>query len=110
MPAGYTAGNLGHCRSCGQQVLWCTTAAGKRAPLNPDGTSHFSNCPQASAWRGRGAAAAAQPTDLRDYFPNGLRVAGQCISCGAGPDDQHLRRCICFDGRWYTGPEARPFA
>lgn len=41
------------CRSCGAPVLWVETAKGKHAPLNPDGTSHFSTCPQAVAWRKR---------------------------------------------------------
>jgi hypothetical protein len=39
------------CRSCGARIVWVTTRAGKRAPLNRDGTSHFSTCPQAEKWR-----------------------------------------------------------
>lgn len=43
------------CRSCGATVLWVDTRRGRKAPLNADGTSHFSSCPQADAWRrGRG--------------------------------------------------------
>jgi hypothetical protein len=41
------------CRSCNALILWCQTRSGKRAPLNPDGTSHFASCPQASTWRRR---------------------------------------------------------
>lgn len=41
------------CRSCHAEVMWATTPAGKRAPLNRDGTSHFATCPQANDWRKR---------------------------------------------------------
>lgn len=41
------------CRSCSAEVLWVETQAGRRAPLNRDGTSHFSTCPQADEWRNR---------------------------------------------------------
>lgn len=54
VPAGWTIGELGHCRSCGDPVMWATTPAGKRAPLNQDGVSHFATCPQASTWRRKG--------------------------------------------------------
>lgn len=39
------------CRSCQALILWTTTPRGKRAPLNQDGTSHFSDCPQSAQWR-----------------------------------------------------------
>lgn len=39
------------CRSCGQLVLFARTRRGASAPLNQDGTSHFSNCPNAAQWR-----------------------------------------------------------
>ena len=40
------------CRSCGARVAWLKTIkTGSLAPCNADGTSHFSNCPQAPAWR-----------------------------------------------------------
>ena len=39
------------CRSCGAPMIWTVTAAGKRMPLNPDGTSHFASCPNAAEHR-----------------------------------------------------------
>lgn len=39
------------CRSCSAPVFWIVTAAGKRMPVNPDGTSHFSSCPNAAQHR-----------------------------------------------------------
>jgi len=39
------------CRSCGAEVWWIRTFAGKMMPVNRDGTSHFSTCPQAAKWR-----------------------------------------------------------
>lgn len=39
------------CRSCGAAIMWVETKRGKRAPINPDGTSHFASCPQADSWR-----------------------------------------------------------
>ena len=51
VPDGYSPDNIGQCRSCAAEVLWCHTPAGRKAPLNRDGTSHFSTCPAASQWR-----------------------------------------------------------
>lgn len=49
-----TRGERGTCRSCGAEILWIVTSAGKRAPMNLDGTtSHFATCPQADRWRKR---------------------------------------------------------
>ena len=53
IPLGWRDSNRGHCRSCGAEVLWCITPAGKKAPINRDGTSHFADCPQARDWRKR---------------------------------------------------------
>ena len=53
VPEGWTPDNIGRCRSCGAEVLWCLTPRGKKAPLNADGTSNFSNCPQSDQWRRR---------------------------------------------------------
>lgn len=53
IPAGWQPDNVGHCRSCGAPVLWCLTPRGKKAPINSDGSSHFSNCPQSEQWRKR---------------------------------------------------------
>ncbi len=39
------------CRGCAELVVWIVTVNNRRMPVNPDGTSHFSNCPQANAFR-----------------------------------------------------------
>jgi hypothetical protein len=39
------------CRSCGARIAWLRTTKGNLAPVNPDGTSHFADCPQAGDWR-----------------------------------------------------------
>ncbi len=36
-----------NCRSCDATVYWIKTAKGKNMPVNPDGSSHFGNCPDA---------------------------------------------------------------
>ena len=51
LPEGWTPDNIGHCRSCSADILWCVTPRGKKAPINADGTSHFSTCPDSVAWR-----------------------------------------------------------
>ena len=51
IPDGYTPDNVGSCKACGQEMLWTKTKAGNRAPLNPDGSSHFSNCVYAQRFR-----------------------------------------------------------
>lgn len=58
-PDGYA---IEKCRSCGCEVVWTTTAAGKPMPLDWDSVrwaggdagfaeSHFAYCKQASSWR-----------------------------------------------------------
>lgn len=44
--------NQGKCRSCGAAIQW-GELKGRPHPYNPDGTSHFSDCPQAKDWRRR---------------------------------------------------------
>lgn len=44
------------CRSCGSEIVWIVTAAGKRMPVEtgedgPRGESHFAHCAQADMWR-----------------------------------------------------------
>ena len=36
-----------------RDVVGAVGLAGKRAPLNPDGTSHFADCPDAGRFRRR---------------------------------------------------------
>lgn len=54
LPAGHIwleGDRLTSCRSCGARMLFVIReATGKRVPLNPDGTSHFTTCPQAASW------------------------------------------------------------
>lgn len=47
--------NAARCRSCQAPIAWATHEhTGRKAPFNPDGTSHFASCPQAGTWRKRG--------------------------------------------------------
>lgn len=39
--------------SCRAPIFWIVTAAGKRMPVNADGTSHFATCPKAKEFRKR---------------------------------------------------------
>lgn len=49
--------NQSECRSCGDPIIWCVTARGKKMPVDiPDGdevetTSHFATCKDAAQWR-----------------------------------------------------------
>ena len=48
------AGELGHCRSCGADVVFVENPkTGKRPPYDLDGKSHFGTCPEAEAWKGQ---------------------------------------------------------
>lgn len=40
-----------NCRSCDAPIAWIITEAGRSMPVNPDGTSHFINCPNAKQHR-----------------------------------------------------------
>ncbi len=53
IPAG---ARKAECRSCQAEIFWIVTTAGKRMPTNPDGTSHFSTCPNAALHRGGAGA------------------------------------------------------
>lgn len=44
------------CRSCKAPIYWVLTVSGRRMPVNPDGVSHFSTCPNANEHRGKGAS------------------------------------------------------
>lgn len=52
-PAGYTFDNASTCSTCRAPIQWTITAKGNRAPLDPDGKSHFATCPQAASHRKR---------------------------------------------------------
>jgi hypothetical protein len=39
------------CSGCNADILWIVTRAGKRMPVNGDGTSHFATCPKAALFR-----------------------------------------------------------
>jgi hypothetical protein len=56
IPLGWRFDNFGRCRSCRAEIAWCLTSAGKRAPVDQDGTSHFATCPDSAAWRRRKSA------------------------------------------------------
>lgn len=51
----------GLCRSCGVDVIWVKTPAGKWMPVDPaeegdEFVSHFATCPDAAGWRKKGAS------------------------------------------------------
>jgi hypothetical protein len=48
IPAGTAAST---CRGCGADVYWIITKAGKRMPVDGDGTSHFATCPMSGEFR-----------------------------------------------------------
>lgn len=45
-----------HGNGCGQEIWWVKTRAGKAAPMNADGSSHFGTCEFARNFRKGGAA------------------------------------------------------
>ena len=53
VPEGWTPSNSGPCRGCRQLVAWCVTLAGRKSPINADGSSHFATCPKADRFRKR---------------------------------------------------------
>jgi len=51
IPEGYRFSNAAKCASCHADIAWCETPKGNRAPLDPDGKSHFTTCPNAADHR-----------------------------------------------------------
>ena len=42
---------VNRCKSCGAEIEWMRTPAGKLMPVNAsDGLSHFTSCPDAQKW------------------------------------------------------------
>ena len=64
VPAGYTFDNISKCSSCAAPIMWCLTRKGNRAPLNPDGISHFATCPNAADHRRTKASPPPPPIKL----------------------------------------------
>jgi hypothetical protein len=57
VPEGYTPGEKSsRCRSCDALILWCLTRNQKRAPMDPNGDSHFASCPDGPSWRKKAEA------------------------------------------------------
>ena len=83
------------CRSCSAPIVWCKTPAGKRAPVNPEGTSHFSTCPQADRWRRRKSEGAqSAPTEVAAVD---AAAAGSEVASPSGPPKgraQAAPRCV----------------
>lgn len=50
-PPGWSIVTLDSCRGCRATIAWALTPAGKYAPLDPSGISHFATCPQADRFR-----------------------------------------------------------
>ena len=46
-------GDEGVCRDCLAPIYWVVTKASRRAPYNPDASSHFATCPKADEFRRR---------------------------------------------------------
>lgn len=40
-----------HCSTCRATIYWIVTRAGRKMPVDPDGTSHFATCAQAAQHR-----------------------------------------------------------
>jgi hypothetical protein len=65
IPFGTPAGN---CRGCGDRIYWIRTENGASMPVNRDGTSHFSTCPDAESFRS-GVAGEKSVTNAADGIP-----------------------------------------
>ena len=58
------------CKTCDARIFWVETDAGKRMPVDPDGSSHFATCPDANAHRKpRAPKSAASETAYADARP-----------------------------------------
>jgi hypothetical protein len=51
------------CKSCGALIEWIVTEKGKRSPINLDGVSHWSTCPDAKTWKKQGVKNDLSKTD-----------------------------------------------
>jgi hypothetical protein len=50
-PAGWAIVSVSVCRGCREPISWARTPAGRTAPLDRDGGSHFATCPEADRFR-----------------------------------------------------------
>ena len=44
VPEGWTFVGVGTCRGCRARIAWCDTPAGKKHPVDVDGTTHLATC------------------------------------------------------------------
>jgi len=72
------------CRRCGANIGWKQDCVGKWEPLNLDGTSHFSTCPQAKAWKNQNKNSGT------DYTKLGIKDKQQTKIKGYSPYSPHL--------------------
>lgn len=49
------------CAKCHSPIQWQKTAAGKRTPVNPDGTTHWATCSDPTYFRRKTARRRADP-------------------------------------------------
>lgn len=84
------------CRACNAPIRFVTTARGKLAPVDADGTSHFATCPEVARFK-------------RPATPE-----NQCHVCGSehverepgvGPHYGKLRCLDCEAWRWQRKPQ-----
>ena len=50
-PEGWVIVSVGVCRGCRASIAWARTPAGRSAPLDRDGGSHFATCSEADRFR-----------------------------------------------------------
>lgn len=44
-------GDKGQCKGCGAEIWWLTHKNGRKGIYDPDGTSHFVTCPEATRFK-----------------------------------------------------------
>jgi hypothetical protein len=50
-PVDWVIVSLAICRGCHEQIAWARTSAGRSAPLDRDGITHFATCSEAERFR-----------------------------------------------------------
>lgn len=86
------------CRTCKADIIWITTASGRKMPCNPDGTSHFATCEHAHEHR-QPRGKAAPLTHDQFYALRGVAEGRQPKRTDAriGADELRRRKLLSWD-------------
>lgn len=95
------------CRSCSAPITWGKTAKGRPVPLDLDGESHFTTCPDAPEWSKKGTRKRPKPTP-HNGSPRKPQRPPRCPNCNNDLDAEGYGTAGGCPKCWREEPEDHP--